>query len=309
MGYTQPPATSPAITDEIQKMISVFADNVVPISERQMAIGLAAGGIREPKIGIPSLIQLTNNIILPAVQYWEGTWADHPTDTTGATMKGITLNALGGLFNSIFINTDIPAVKTIATAWNTKHPNWRAEPQLGKQLLYAVGSNDRVAGLYFFGYMTSISTRSPVAIMTEDPFLGYFFAALCWGTGSNVYTDQYANIDSLAVGYGWNKEASHWMSAINALGDRTVELATKSILARYNHIMKISRPDMKSGEFRAQWINRLLNDNKSDLMLMITINEKFNLNSAGEYQFTPAELEHLNRKAEIYKKVTIEIPG
>lgn len=308
MGYTQPPATSPSITAEITKMINVFAANVIPISEKQMSTGLASGGIREPKISLPSLIQLTNNIILPAIHYWEGTWADHPTDTTGATMKGITLKAMTGLFNGIFINTDIPAVKAIATAWNTKHPKWRDEP-LAKELLYAIGSNDAVAGLYFFAYMTHPSTRVPVAIMTEDPFLGYFYAGLCWGTGSNVYTDQYVNIDSLAVGYGWNKEASHWMSTINALGDKTVELATKSILARYNHIMKISRPEMKSAEFREQWVNRLLNDNKSDLMLMITINEKFNLNSAGEYQFTPAELEHLNRKAELYKKVTLEIPG
>jgi hypothetical protein len=308
MAYKTPPTTSPALSEEISAMVNVFAANSTAVAEKLMFNGLQASNLKTTKVSLPPLVQMVNNILIPTVHFWEGTWSDHPTDSAGVAMRGIVLSTLKNLFNNIFIVTDVPQVRTAAQAWNTKHPTWRDDLQLGKQLLYALGSNEKVAGLFFFSFLSSRSNRSPVAIMTEDPFLGFFFAELCWGSGSNVYNKDYTDIDGLVSSYGWNGQVDTWASTIAGLGDKTVEVATKSILHRYNHITKISRDGSKNSEFRTSWINRLLNDGKSDLMMMVAINEKFNLNTGGGYQLSPAELEHLNRKAECYKKVTIELP-
>lgn len=309
MAYKTPPTVSPALSDEINAMVNVFAANSTTIAEKLMFNGLQASGVQTTKISLPPLIQMIDTILIPTVHFWEGTWSDHPTDSAGVAMRGIVLSSLNTLFNSIFISTDIPQVKTAASAWNAKHPSWRNDQQLGRQLLFVMGSNEKVAGLFFYSFLASRANRSPVAIMTEDPFLGFFFAEICWGSGSNAYTKEYADIDGLLKEYGWNGQVDTWASTIVGLGDKTAEVATKSILYRYNHIMKISREGTKNSEFRTSWINRLVNDNKSDLMMMIMINEKFNLNAGGSYKLSPAELLHLNRKAECYKKVTIELPG
>ena len=74
--------------------------------------------------------------------------------------------------------------------------------------------------------------------------------------------------------------------------------------------MDISRPESKNSVFRKGWLNRLVNDQKySNIATLVKINELFNLNSRGEYQLSQEELQHLKVKAEIYKTLSIQIPG
>ena len=306
--YKTPPTLNPTLQQEINSMVTVFAANSTAIAEKITFKGLEASGVKATKVSLPPLIQLIDTVIVPTVHFWEGGWGDHPNDSGGATMRGVILATLNSLFNSIFIDTNIPQVKTAAEAWNRNHPNWRNDPQLGKQLLYLLAGDEKVGSLFIYKFLASGSNRYPIAIMTEDPFLGFFFAECCWGTGAGVYGSSYADFDGLLKKFGWDGESSSWASFINSLGDKTPEIAMQAILYRYKHIMRISREGTKNNVFQTGWLRRLLNDNKSDLMMLVVINEKFNLNSGGAFQLSQAELQHLNRKAEIYKKLSLELP-
>lgn len=307
--YKTPPTLNSSLQQEINSMVSVFAANSTAIAEKITYKGLEASGVKNTKVSLPPLMQLINTLIIPTMHFWEGGWGDHPNDSGGATMRGVILNTLNSLFNSVFVDTDIPQVKTAAQAWNANHPDWRNDPQLGKQLLYLLAGNERVGGLFIYKFLASGSNRYPIAVMTEDPYLGFFFAQCVWGSGAGVYGSSYANFDGLLRGYGWDGRASSWASFINDLGDKTPEIASQAILYRYNHIMRISREGTKNSVFQVGWLRRLLNDSRSDLMMLVAINENFNLNSNGAFQLSQSELAHLSRKAQIYQKLSLELPA
>ena len=72
--------------------------------------------------------------------------------------------------------------------------------------------------------------------------------------------------------------------------------------------MAISVPESKNSVFRKGWLRRLVNDNGSDLMMLVKINEMFNQNTKGIYTFSASESEYLARKAETYKSLTLTLP-
>lgn len=309
MSYTTPPTLDPTLQQELNSMVAVFAANHKAIAESILYKGTSSAGLATAKISLPPLIQLIDTIIIPTTHKWEGGWSDHPSDSGGATMRGVILTTLVQLFDSIFIDTAIPAVATAAKSWNARHPNWKKDPELGKKVLYVLAGNANVGGLFIYKFLASGSNRYPIAIMSEDPFLGFFLSECCWGSGAGVYSSDRADFDGLAKKYGWDGSQAKWASFINGLGDKTVEFATQAILYRYNHIMRISKPESKNNVFRKGWLNRLLNSVDSNIMMLVKINENFNLNLNNQYKLSPSELAHLKRKAEGYKQLNIELPG
>lgn len=303
------PTINPTYEQDINYLLSVVLSNLQSLEEKIFITGITGAGISTPKVSIPPLVQLFNNVIVPTTNFWEGTWSEHPNDPENPTMRGVFLHLFKSGFDSLFISTGIPEVVTAATTWNRKYSNWKNNNDLAKQLLYILAGNEKISGLYLGLMMANPSFRYPIAIMSEDPFLGYFFGSCCWGSGAEVFSSQNANFDGLVRSFGWNGQPSSWAPFICSLGDRTPELATQALLYRYNHIMKISREGLEDNKFQESWIKRLMKDDKSELMTLVIVNELFNLNGNAAYQLSPTELSHLNRKAEIYKKLTIEIPG
>jgi hypothetical protein len=309
MSYTTPPTLDPTLQKDLNSLVAVFAANHKVIAKTILQAGIASAGLKTPKISLENLIQLIDTVIIPTTHKWEGGWSDHPSDSGGATMRGVILTTFRGLFDSMFINTAIPAVATAAQNWNKKYPNWKKDNELGKKMLYVVAGNPSVGGLFIYKFLASGSNRYPIAIMSEDPFLGFFLSECCWGSGAGVYSSSRADFDGLARKYGWDGSHAKWASFINGLGDKTVEFATQAILYRYNHLMRISKPGTKNNVFRKGWLNRLLNAVDSNIMMLVKINENFNTNSSNQYKLSPSELAHLKRKADGYKQLNIELPG
>ena len=310
MAYTTPPTLNPTLKQDIDAMNSVFAKNVNLIA-RSLANGaLKSSGIQTPKVSVPKLIQLLDNTIIPTIQYWEGAWSDHPSDSGGPTMRGVILQTFKQTFNQIFVNTGIPDVKAAAERFNAKYPSWRNDDTVGKQILYEVNLNAKVAGLWIVLFFCSKSCRYPLAIMTEDPFLGYFLAECCWATGPGVYGPSRCNFDQVARQYGWNGNTSQFALFCANLGPKTGEFASKLVEKRVQWIMKISAPGSRNAVFRKGWLNRLVNDpTRSNIATLIKINETFNLNNSKTYAFNSNEAQHLVTKGETYKTFSLSIPA
>lgn len=305
--YHTPPTSNPQLTAEITAMAKVFETHVDAMAYDMLSKALINSGVTSPKVGLTPLIQLINNIMIPSVHKWEGTWGDHPNDSGGPTCRGVILSAFTKMFDDIFISTGTPAAAT-ARAFNSRHPTWKTDKELGKQVLYLVNINSKVAGLFVYKFLASKRARYPIAVMTQDPWLGFFFAECVWGTGPGVYGKNYSDFDGLASKYGWNGNVATWNTFLASLGDNVAKFATEALLYRYNHIMRISKPESKNGIFRKGWLRRLMNSENSDLAMLVKYNEVFNLNSKSMFKFTPAEAAHLKRVAEIYKTINIELP-
>lgn len=309
MSYTTPPTLNPNLKQDIDALASVVKANVTAISQRMVSRAISSAGIISvPKINIPALVRLIENIIIPTTHHWEGTWGDHPNDSGGATMRGVILITLWSTFDDILINTGVPAVANAAINFNNRQPTWKTDKQIGKQVLYVLLSDKEIAGLWVYKFLSDRYCRFPLAIMTEDPFLGWFIAEGVWGSGAGLFSN--GGFDQVARSFGWNGNIGQFPNWCISLGDRTPEFATKLITRRVQYILDISRPESKNSVFRKGWLNRLVNDQKySNIATLVKINELFNLNSRGEYQLSQEELQHLKVKAEIYKTLSIQIPG
>lgn len=309
MSYTTPPSLSPNLKQDIDTLTSIVKANVTAISQKLVDRAISSAGIISvPTISTAPLVRLIENIVIPTTHYWEGTWGDHPNDSGGATMRGVILNTLWSTFDDVLINTGISKVANAAIDFNNRQPTWKIDKQIGKQVLYVLLSDQKVAGLWIYKFLSDKYSRFPLAIMTEDPFLGWFLSEGVWNSGAGVFTD--GGFDNVARSFGWNGDLGQFPTWCIALGDRTPEFATKLITRRAQYILDISKPESKNAVFRNGWLGRLVNDQKySNIATLVKINETFCLNSKGEYQLSPAELQHLKIKAEIYKTLSIQIPG
>ena len=308
MAIETPPTLSPGLQKELDDMISVFNANSSAIIQQITTRGLEAAGLSDKKVSLTPIVNLIDRYIVPTVHYWETGWAEHPTDKDGAVMRGVMIPTLTSLYNTIFIDTNVGQVQAAANLWNRNHPKWRDDKQLRKQLLYTLCSDPGIAKLFIYQFICSDNARFPIGIMTEDPFLGFLQFECVWGSGNNVFSSNEANFDGLLKEYGWNGDQSTWATTIQKAGDKTPEIASRMLLYRFNHIKKLSKDGTTNNAFQESWLKRLLTDNKSDLMMMVVINELFNQNIGGNFTLTQQELDHLKRKAEIYKTLSINIP-
>jgi hypothetical protein len=306
--YHTPPTIDPTLTSDINNMVKSFESSVDRIAFNLLSKALVNSGVTNPKVGLNPLIQLINTIIVPTTHKWEGTWVDHPNDSGGPTMRGVILNAFVSSFDDIFIATGVEPAATAARAFNSRYPKWKSDKELGKKVLYLVNNNTKVAGLFVYKFLASKAARYPIAVMTEDPWLGYFFAECVWGSGPAVYQKSRSDFDGLALKYGWNGNAATWNTFLAGLGDNVAKFATDALVYRYNHIMRISQPESKNAIFRKGWLRRLLDGEDSKLGMLIKLNEIFNLNSKSMFKFTPSEAQHLSRVADIYKTINLSLP-
>lgn len=307
MSYTTPPTVDPSTQTALDAFVSVVNANQPALQEKLLFQGLQQSKI-VPKVSLPALVLLINKLLIPTVLRWEGTWADHPKDPGGATMRGVTLNTFTSNFDYLFINTGIPQVATAAEALNKKFGNWKKNDAVAKKFLYTICNSELIMAIFFSKYLISKDNRYPIAVMSEDPFLGFFFGNACWWSGHGCYDS--SKFDDTAKNMGWNGNESTWATWIQSLGARTPDFATRCLRQRSYRLINITSDKGSPGpDFRKGFLNRLLNDDKdSDLMMLVKINELFNLNAGNAFQLTPAELEHLKVKAEVYKTLEIEFP-
>jgi hypothetical protein len=307
MSYSTPPALNPTTSASIISLRNTIVKNATEIKQRMVAKAIDRSGVT-PKINIQAVVQYIEGVIIPTIGKWEGGWSDHPNDSGGPTMRGVILTTLVSTFDDLFVNSGVSEVTSAANKWNNQYPNWSKGPAkqnaLGKQLLYELCGSTEVASLFMYKFLCSKSNRYPVAIMTEDPYLGYFLMDMAWGSGPGFFTSN--GIDTLAKEYGWNGE--NFAKFCVNLGDKTPEFAIRCLQKRVDFILKISQPGSKNSVFRKGWMNRTVNNKNSQLAMLVITNEIFNLNTKGLFNFTVGETAHLQRKAQIYKQLEITLP-
>jgi len=307
MSYTTPPTLSYGLQQELDSLAKLIARDYSTIAQNMFAAALQGAGTA-PKVSLPPLVQLVDRIITPTIHQWEGLYVDHPNDSGGATCRGVIVTTFTQTFDKIFISYGTQDVKNAVRSFNQRRPTWKSDLVLAKQVLYGLAKNEKVAGLWIVKFLCDPSCRYPIAVMAEDPFLGFFLAECCWGSGAGCYTTN--GFDTVARQYGWNGSTSQWVSFIAGLGKRTPEFASKLVEKRLQFILNISKPESKNSVFRKGWLRRLVNDSKnSDISMMVKINELFNLNTEGAFNLSQAELAHLKVKAESYKSFSINVPS
>lgn len=307
MSYSAPPSSNPELEKDVQKLLTALQLGRVNIQNKLWKLGMDNSGVT------PRLSQLTHldfiiKVVRPLIFHWDSGWADHPKDKNGVTMRGVTLPTFIDSFDFLYIAQGTSGTQEAAQQINTKYPNWKKDVELSKQLMYKICGSSNADILYIFYYLITSESRWPIAVMSEDPYLGYLLAESVWTVGTDVYSANKANLDEILVKLGWNGEPKTWALYLAGLGDKTPQVATQILLYRYNHITRMTQPGSEMASYKDGWLNRLLNDPKSDLLSLIQINEDFNLNVNNKFIFSEAEKSHLKRKAEIYKKISIQLP-
>ena len=317
MAYDTPPTADPKITERLNYLARFAAEESADIIQRMLSKALTNAQVTSPKIHLEALTQMIELYIIPTIQKLEGGWFDAPNDDKEPAMKGVFLSTLVAAFDTIFIESTSKVAGngpgasktyTIATAWNSQYKDWKTNPALSKVVLYTLLSNPKVAGLFFYYFLASESSRYPIAIMTEDPFLGYFLADAVWSSGASVFDFTAADFDSLAISKGWNGNISTWASFMIGLGENTPTIATEAIVYRYKHIIRLTTAEDQK-KYREPWLNRLMSSDDSNLIMLVRINELFNSGVNEMFIFSDDEKKHLEKKALTYKKLIIEIPG
>lgn len=313
--YTTPPTLSPNVQSNINSLLSVTKANYDAIARSLINKALSAARVTSPKISVDSVYKLIKGTVRPMTSRWEGGWGNHPNDSGGATMRGVTLGTFVGSYDDIFIKTGIQAVKSVAQSVDNNLRGWRnangkggAGFAIASQMLYLLLKDEDVAALWTILFYCSSPNRYPIAISTEDPYLGFILYDMCWGSGASGTWD-YKRIDQLSRSYGWNGVASSFPSWAVSLGDRTPQFALDCLKYSVDHIIRISKPGSKNAVFRKGWLNRCIFAPFSQVDALVIINENFNLNKKGIYNFTQPEIDHLARKAAIYKTLELNFPN
>jgi len=306
--YTIPPTRTRSIQDGINQMADVFESYADQIIDNMVTNALSNVGLPTLKVSKASIIKLINYIVVPQMQSWEAGWVDNPSTPSNPSMQGISLRTFVENFNFVFTYSGIQPVTQAANEWNATYPAWGLEPEFSKVVLSLVCGRPKIASLFIYYVFCNSGARNPIAVMTEDPWLGFFLGQSVWSSGANVYSTYVCDYDSVALDYGWNGLDSAWMSFITSLGDLTTNFALDCFLKRYNYIMKVSKPEGSNANYRTAWLDRLANSEKSDLLMIINITENFCLNSKNIYTFTSSETLHLQQKAANYKQMQLILP-
>jgi hypothetical protein len=311
MAYYPPPTSTPEFKNDVKKLRDAAAANYDIIASSLIEQAATKAGVT-PTIRIDVVRQMFEKFVIGTTHVYEGGYSAHPNEGGGACMRGVTVNAFRMFYEYVFINSDVSTVKTAAKAVSAKYSGWKTDSQIAKQFLYELFSDTKVAALWIYVYAckpgdASKGFRSPIIAMAEDPWLGYLFFEGVWLVGGGLYGPKATNLDGIARQFGWNGNVDNWLQFINTLGDKTPEFATKVFTARLNHLIRLSKPGAKQEAQREGWMNRMYRWPNSNLMMVVVLNELFNLNTKGYFQFDDAEKAHLNRKAEIYKTFKISI--
>jgi hypothetical protein len=305
MSYKAAPTLAPSTQTATESFKGTVLLNFNKIANSMISSAVSSAGVT-PKVNIGAITKLITETVRPITSTWEGGWSNHPNDSGGATMRGVILSTFRATFNNIFKSTDIQPVEAAANKLETSLMGWRSNDQLGQQLLYSLLKDEKIASLWTIYFFCSQTNRYPIAIATEDAYLGFLLYDFCWGSGPGMYKSN--GVDDLAREYGW-KANTGFAKFIVGLGDKTPEFATKLLQKRLNFLLTISKPGTKNAVFRKGWLNRFINGRNSNIDALALINEDFNLNAKGQYNFTQAEKEHLQKKAAIYKTVSLNFPN
>jgi hypothetical protein len=318
--YETPPALDPTLDTKLKALAQQMVVDAEAIALKAHQNCLKAAGVTAPKIQTINWIRWINSNLVPVMQKFEGNWSDDPRDKGGPTCRGITLTNFQGAFTKLIVNSGTKSGQ-MAAALIKEYPSWSAgNNPVGKQFLYTLHQPPINGGLHYHWVSSTLESMYASAVATEDPYLAHLIVEGVWGSGTGgLFAKGYGNmwaswakvyIPTLR-GYGYSESnAKAFAQGIIALGDKTPEAAMTFLAGRCNHILRISAPGRTNHVYRNGWLNRLFKDRNgtSNLSYMVITTENFLLNAKGMCTFSPAEKAHCDRKAAIYKQVSVSLP-
>lgn len=315
-----PPLVEAGFQKQLKDLANAIDSNYEKIVNMYVTNALKGAGVT-PKIRINTLKALAQNFLVPQVQKFEGGWGEHPNDSGGPTMRGVISSTFQGGYKSLFIDAPkaagLPTISAMAEKIMDKYPGVAKGDRKSAEVkgaLYTLLTSEKVASLFIWKFLCQESTGYPIVVMGEDAWLGYIQFEMAWGGGpGSVFGDSgkayYDGVAKKSFGRkgmgtpGWTK----WLS--QTLGeDKIPEFAIACFSSQIGFFDRISRPGNKNNVFRKGWFNRLLNNPTSALKMCIIINEVFNKNSTGMFQFDENEKKFLLKKAKIYESLQISYP-
>jgi len=306
--YTIPATRTKTIQDKVNAMADVFESNADTIIDGLVTGCFAYSGLSPVKLSKNNIIQLMNSTIIPQMQSWEAGWVDNPNDPNNPSMKGVSLRNFIAIFDSLFVDSGIPAVTSVSQDWFTNYPLWKLQPEFSRDLLALICGRPKLGSLFIYYFFCNSSARYPLAAMTEDPWLGFLLGQSVWSSDLQVFESTHSNFNQIAINYGWNGLIGNWIPFIASLGDSTSQFALDCFLSKYNYIRKLSKPEGPNAQYRDSWTQKLVTSDRSDLMLLIKITEDFCLNAKRGYDLSAYEIDHLIKKASSYKQMELILP-
>lgn len=310
--WKTPPNINPSSAAAARAFIAAVKPNIGRIKEALILNSFPTS--LKPYLSAKTVVNVIDKIVVGPTHEAEGGWADHPNDNGGPTMRGVILITFRGLFDKIFINTKIVEQQARAfksTGWATGEkgsPGW----ELGKQVLYQVCGDADIASLFVFEFAASNTNRSPAAVMSTDPWLGFLMHQAAWASGGG-YFRQY-KYGPIFQKYGWNgtTNIATFVKSIVQFDGRSLTADTSANLvgeilgAHANWITANTKPGMRLEPFKKGWLNRLvytpsISWTHSVISIVNAIDSK-SLTSI------PAEQAYLDAKAKYYKQLLIEFP-
>jgi hypothetical protein len=310
--WKTPPSVSPAVLTASKNFVSVVKSNLQAIKKAIILNSFPRG--LNPYLSAETVVNIVEKIVVGPTHAAEGGWGDHPNDNGGPTMRGVILITFRGLFDNIFIDTGIVAKEAREfkkLGWFTGvkgSPGW----EMAKQVLYQVCGDAEVASLFVYQFAASTSNRSPAAVMSTDPWLGFLMHQAAWASGAG-YWKQY-NYGSIFTKYGWTGGSiatfvkgrvsyNNNNLQINPPGNLVGELLGQHA----NWITANTKPGMRLEPFRKGWLNRLVyTPSISWTHAIVSVNSEIAKNSLTT---NPTEQGYLKALAAYYNQLVIDFPN
>jgi len=307
-----PPSGNPSVQAGSKNFINAVKPNIKAIKEALIINSFPSG--LNPYLSAKTVVNIVDKIVIGPTHAAEGGWSDHPNDNGGPTMRGVILTTFRGLFDKIFIGTGIVAKEAREfkkLGWD-KGGKGSSGWETGKQVLYQVCSDAEIASLFVYEFAASQANRSPAAVMSTDPWLGFLMHQAAWASGAG-YWRQY-DYASVFRKYGWTggSIASFVKGQVkyinnNLEADPIGNIVGELLGQHANWITANTKPGMRLEPFRKGWLNRLVyTPSISWTHAIISINSEIAKNSLTT---DPKEQGYLKAKAAYYNQLVINFPN
>ena len=261
--------------------------------------------VMDPK----TLLNIINGVIWPAINEKDSSLVDHPIDPRLTSMRGITVSDLFDGANLDRMNikaltkvfTDESDVtkdfKLMRLAINNLDKAFKsAQASSAKEALHLMFTQEIAAKLWFVKMCGLNPTFGlPLNIMAKlNVYLGYFLMLSCWLQGNLALTLVKGKDDSTTL-YNVMRNSFSTFPTLpseftftdspNSPDVASVTASIQLIQTFYEWLQK--QKENTNKEYYQGWFDRFFSDKRSTINMLIIINEKVNVNAAGEFKYSP----------------------
>tara|TARA_R110001632_G_scaffold230322_1_gene367625 strand:+ start:493 stop:1527 length:1035 start_codon:yes stop_codon:yes gene_type:complete len=249
-----------------------------------------------------TLLNIFNGVIWPAISDKDSSLVDHPDDELLTSMRGVTITNLFGkngdkfdlstakrVFTSNGQNTseqkDFEKIYITLVEVDKKIKNATLSIGDKKEVLNLMFNQEIAAKLWFVKECGFSTTHGkPLEIMKDhNAYLGYFLMLNCWLQGQSGMTNVKGKSKTLKAVMTDN--FSKFPNSIKQDPVKAVTASVQLVQTYYEWLQK--QKENENEKYYEGWKSRFFSDKRSTVNMLVVINEKVNINAAGEFKYTP----------------------